>query len=189
MNYTLAIFELCKHLIPPHLQGGRVLNWVTGGGLFWATGSGAAWSSGTDSKQMAWIRVCLSQLQVLHDRFLAYVGVARYRMNITGQVVYLEHLLNDQLDSSQRRIYIDDGTDVIDPRFLYLKPNSSFILYNNAGNQPVDYLYNRADYLANYDFIIMVPSAIILSASTISLIRALVNAYRASGKTFTIQNF
>lgn len=110
-------------------------------------------------------------------------------MYITGQVVYLEHLLNDQLDSSQRRIYIEDGNTVIDPRFLFLKPNDSFILYNKVDSQQADYLYNRADYLANYDFIVMVPAAITLTSSSVSLIRALVNAYRAAGKTFTIQTF
>ena len=187
MNYAVDLYKLCRHLVPPHLQGGRVLQWTTRPGLFWATRAGQAWSTGSASRQMAWVRVLTGQVQALLGQFVALVADVRYRLSMTGQVIYLEHLLNDHFDLDQRRIYITDGAVVVDPLFIYLKPNPGETLTTKAdtSTDPL-VLYNRADYAANVDFVIHIPSDLTLTTSVLALLRALVARYKLAGARYRI---
>lgn len=187
MNYALSFYELCKHLVPPHLQGGRVLTWVTSGGLFWATASGEAWVTGNASKQMAWVRVLVSAVQTLHAQLLTYVDATRYRMQMTGQVIYLEHLLNDRLDPTDRRIRIADVARVIEPLFLQLDGGDLILPLDDE--EPPIILYTKEDYTSNVDFSVYLPDTISLTPQTRALVRALVNQYRAAGKTFDLRSY
>ncbi|MEI6489345.1 MAG: hypothetical protein WCP52_10295, partial [Bacteroidota bacterium] len=69
---------------------------------------------------------------------------------------------------------------------------------NTTGNTPgvsssywnfdsdVLFLENESEYQSNYDFIVMVPAAVVFD---INAMKSLVNYYRCAGKRFTIQTF
>jgi hypothetical protein len=108
-------------------------------------------------------------------------------MFTTGQVVYMEHYLNDIYDNSLRRIYIDDG-NAGTPFFLYNKvdgtPNE--YIYNKSELATAPILYNQADYADQVDFIVVIPWANIPSAD-VTIMSARIRKYKLAGKRFEIQ--
>lgn len=141
------------------------------------------------SKMLDNLKAFLKPVQDLNDDFVLFVAKSRREANFTGQVIYLEHLLNDEFDASQRRIYIDDGQANILPPFVFNKIEQRPIyLYNKSENQPKFYLYNKSEYFTNADFIVFVPNAILTASLVVEMERA-VNYYKQAGKTFGIQGF
>lgn len=135
------------------------------------------------------LKAFLKPAQELNDEFSLFVTKSRREANFTGQVVYLEHLLNDEFDSNQRRIYIADGQANVLPPFVFNKIEQRPIyLYNKSENQPKFYLYNQSEYFTSSDFIVFVPN-VLLSASLQVNLKRLVNYYKQAGKTFEIQGF
>lgn len=61
------------------------------------------------AKRLAWLRVILSPIRRMWDAFTAYRKESLYRVNHTGQVIYLQKALNDAFDPVQRRIEVVDG--------------------------------------------------------------------------------
>lgn len=57
--------------------------------------------------RIAWINSMHAYLFLINDKFKAFVLEVRYKLQINGQKIYLEHYLNDLFDDTQRRIYID----------------------------------------------------------------------------------
>lgn len=103
-----------------------------------------------------------------------------YRLHITPQVCYLEQLLNDRYDFTQRRIYITDGLD---------KP--PVYVYQNSELKPV-YLGTVIIYTGGEsgdlkdDFIIYVPVDLVFENAEM---RSLVNIYKLAGTKFKIQRY
>ena len=203
-NYAFDIFQYCKGVIPHYLQKiGDALIWQTMEGLNWITEGGFAWTTGTPSRHLDWIQSLLAPLQVLNATFAAYVNNTRYLLYLTGQVIYLEHYLNDLFDPTLRRIYIDDGALVLPP-YLYNKddfpvydplqphpvfPPGVWFLYNKADDEQIFYLNNKQDFASNGWFIVFVPAAIPLTSSLIDQIKRAVNRYKQAGPTYLIQSF
>lgn len=109
-----------------------------------------------------------------------------YKLVITPQVCYLEKLLNDRYDFTQRRIYIKDGNDK-PPTYVYrddeLKP---LPLYQDLENLPV-YLYTDGESGdMSDDFVVWVPVSIDFEEAEMS---SLVKAYKLAGTKFKIQRF
>lgn len=191
MNYQINFFEYLRHF-PLHslvwsLGEG---NWVTQDGEDWVTEDGFSWGSSGYNKHLSWIKCLVAPLQILNSDLVTLVANIRYRMNLTGQVIYLEHYLNDLFDMAERRIYIDDATPTL-PVSLFNKADDleAITLYNKADGELPLYIYNSADFDSQFDFVVMVPAAIPLTASFQDQVRAAVNQYRQAGKRFTIQNF
>jgi len=84
----------------------------------------------------AWVRVLSTPLQTLNNDIEAYKTKIRYELQFNGQVIYLEHRLNDAFDPTLRRIYIDD------PLPTNIQPN---IVTNRADNQPTIIVRNRIE--------------------------------------------
>lgn len=190
-NWAINIYEVVRHVIPHFLQKlGNSQYWVTPDDLIWIIPSGLGWGTGTPSRHMGWIKALLAPLQSLHDRFTAKANDTLYIMNITGQVIYLEHYLNDLFDPTLRRIYIGDGTIVLPP-YLFNKVDSAPVwhVYNKTDGEPTQYLYNRADYAVQSEFIVFVPSAIILTPILISQIKTAVNRFKQAGVKYSIESF
>lgn len=138
---------------------------------------------------LAFLKAILKPVQLLEDNFVALVSKSRREANFTGQVIYLEHLLNDKFDPTQRRIYIDDGQENILPPFVFNKiedrPN---YLYNKSENKPKFYLYNKSEFFTSADFVVFVPSSILTASLQIEIERQ-VNYYKQAGKIFEVQGF
>jgi hypothetical protein len=143
------------------------------------------------SKLHAIVQVLLSPLQRLLDMYNTHIAQKRYELSFNGQVVYLEHILNDTYDNTQRRIYISD----IDPL-----DNAPAIIYNFSDNTETAIIYNLGDTQANqslitfnavdienqYDFIVNVPND--LSDKNLS-IGKMIDQYKEASKHYLIVNF
>jgi hypothetical protein len=89
-------------------------------------------------------------------------------------------VLNDRFDATSRRIYIGNGQNK--ERIYIYTPLENKPLF--LGKVP---LYNPSDYGGNgIDFIVWVPTAIIVNEQDLIEMAALVNRYRLAGKRFQI---
>lgn len=140
-------------------------------------------------RYLAYLKALLVPCQLLVGRLSIFVQSSRRAANFTGQVIYLEHLLNDEFDNALRRIYIDDGQANILPPFIFnaIEQREQYI-YNKSENQTPLYVFNRSEYFTSDDFIVFVPNVILNPTLELVLTR-LVNQYRQAGKNFSIQGF
>jgi hypothetical protein len=140
-------------------------------------------------KFLAFLETLLKPTQTINDEFGDYVPAMRKKAHQTGQVVYLERLLNDLYDNTLRRIYIDEGQANILPPFVFNKVEDRPIyIYNKAEGEDLFYLYNKSEFFTEPDFIVFVPTAILDPALQI-LIERQVNEYKQAGKQFEVQSF
>lgn len=140
---------------------------------------------------VAFVRAVFAPLQELATDFDAYTEGVNYDLQFNGQVIYLEHWLNDLHDSTQRRIYISD------PQPSNILPT---VVYNYGENQPTmtvkndgesgatARVYNREELATRFDFIVFVPLSI-WTTDRDKLVRAQVTRKKQAGKSFTIQTF
>ena len=192
MTYGLNIFQYAKELIPKFLRGVSTSTvWVDPSGQAWITAEGQPWGFLAQSRHLDWVESFLQGLQFINDMFGACAQETKYLMSLTGQVIYLEHYLNDLFDPDLRRIYIDDGSLTLPPYLFNIVDNNLpvWYLYNIADGEPPFYLYNQEDFATGGEFIVFVPSAIVLTDLLIAQIKAAVNRYRMAGARFKIQSF
>jgi len=136
---------------------------------------------------MALLNALAKPVVLIHQDFLRYRQAKIYQLLITPQKCYLERLLNDRYDFTQRRIYIKDGIDK-PPTFIYqsaeLKP---LYIYNRSEGKPKKYIYTAGESGdLKDDFIVFVPMDISFeSAEMVSLIKG----FKLAGTKFKIQKF
>lgn len=117
---------------------------------------------------------------LLYQDFLKYRKAKLYQLMITPQKCWLERLLNDRYDFTQRRIYIDDGVD-----------HPPTYIYQDAELKPL-YLGTKIIYTGGEsgdlkdDFIVFVPMDLIFEEQEMM---SLVKAYKLAGTKFKIQRF
>lgn len=130
------------------------------------------------------IKSMVFPLIFIHNAFLRYRKAKLYQLAITPQVCYLERMLNDKYDYTQRRIQIGDAEWHL-PIFLFqedeLKPVD---IFQESEAKPV-FLYNDAESGdAKTDFIVFVPLDISFQEPEM---RSTIDSYKLFGTTYTIQ--
>jgi hypothetical protein len=85
------------------------------------------------------LKVAIKPVKDLYNEYVALRNQKILEANATGQVIYLEKLLNDKFDPTGTGIYIDSN----------LAPNP-FYLYQKAEAVPPVYVYNKWDATATY---------------------------------------
>ena len=88
--------------------------------------------------RVKWLILLLFQVRKLHASILLYIQLKRYDLNHTGQVIYLEKVLNDSFDPIDRRIFISDG-NFADRVFLYHRPQATQVLFYHRWKEFEDY--------------------------------------------------
>jgi hypothetical protein len=164
MNFFLNFKEAFKYLIPAQIRG---------------------------VKNVDWIGALLAPIQSLNVLFNEYVLGTRYDLSFNGQVVYLEHVLNDMFDDVSRRIYIDDpsGQQVYTPYvFNRVEQQPPLIVTNKSEALPTPFLYNTPELVVSTDFVVNVPTSV-LNATVQNQMKALINKYRIAGKRYTFATF
>lgn len=136
------------------------------------------------NNQINWIKSLFAPLQSLNSDFLDYIQDIRYEVSFTGQVMYLEHILNDVYDPLSRSISIIDGQLSFPPFMFNRLENRSIFLYNNVEGELL-YLRNQSEFYRQFDFIVIIPFSI-LQQQEIQM-RALINKYRHAGMRFDIR--
>ena len=128
-------------------------------------------------KLIAWLRMLAAPLHKLLYTFQQARTADLYNLAHNSQVCYLRKALNDEFDSEQRRIRIEDGRQ---KQRLYIYPRSA--------NKPLYlgkiFLYQRGDYIdGGVDFIVVLPKDLTYDKYKLE---ALVNFYKLAGKRWQI---
>ncbi len=133
-------------------------------------------------KVRAYLMGLVRPLDSLYSLFMIFRRDTLYKLQHTGQVVYLQKVLNDRFDITDRRIYIDDGI-VNEPTYVY----------THAEDKPVylgtRYIYSRSELaFKDVNFVVVLPAGMTLSAEARIRMRSLINYYKLTTKTYTITN-
>ena len=131
------------------------------------------------AKLVAFVQALIAPIIQAHYSWLLKRNEDLYKMQHTGQVCRLRKVLNDQLDVSLRRIYINDGNAF--PRKY---------IYTRAENKPVfigkTFIYQNDEYTnTGVDFTVFVPSEII--NTEVFKLKALIEFYKLAGKRYKLQ--
>ena len=159
---------------------------------------------------LRWLMALIYPIKQLNEAFVAYTEDVYYRLSITGQIIYLEKLLNDKFnnglparaasatvglyDGAFTGIYISEPAGLILPKYVWnkIEQRPSVVLYNAAENMPPLYLNNNAEIDGEFDFIVNVPYSV-GDVSTdevlMSSIKAWVLEYKIAGKRFNVVNY
>lgn len=129
----------------------------------------------------------LKPLKTLYTTFKNYRDEVLIKINHTGQVIYLEKILNDEFHPIGRGIFITDSDDdrLDDYLYNYDEGQTAIYLYNEDEPDPVE-IKNQAEYDGLIDFKVMIPH--ILNV-TLTEVKALVERYRQAGKRYNIQTY
>lgn len=129
-----------------------------------------------------WLYALLSPLKWLNSRFVEFTGDIRYKMVFNGQIILLEHILNDMFDPVDRTIIILDG-DLSLPIYAYNESESIDVYsYDESESDPSPYSYDENESLGVH-FIVQVPGTI--PTDNVQLI-SIINYYKPLGKTYKI---
>ncbi|WP_107039978.1 hypothetical protein [Brumimicrobium mesophilum] len=134
---------------------------------------------------LAFFKACASPLVVSFSTFYQFYEDKKYELLFNGQVIYLEHLLNDQFDNINRGIYITDAPQQADQIVLYNENenNEETVIFNIPENEPPIVTYNYSEMLAWPDFIVNIPSSVVFNQTQL---KAYVNKYKLAGKNYII---
>ena len=110
-----------------------------------------------------------------------------YRVAITGQVIYLERLLNDLFDNTLRRIYITDFSDQAQV-YLYLRSEGDVTFAYRREDEEDLFMYSTSEILESYRFAINIPEALYdsLTDDDIQAMRANTDMHKTAGTTYVI---
>jgi len=134
---------------------------------------------------IAYMTAVFSPLNTLQTAFYDFYSEKKYELTWNGQVIMLEHLLNDQFDNIDRGIYIDDaGQTALQYWFTNSESNEDTFIFTNSEAEDPYYLFTTSEYEADVDFTVYVPSAVTFDEN---LMRFYINKYRCAGKRFNIE--
>lgn len=135
-------------------------------------------------KILAYLKFISTPFKRLLNEFYEFTNKVKYEVSFNGQVIYLEHILNDTFDNVNRGIYITDA-DQEDQVFLFnqAEQNEKTYLYNISESGPETYLYNQSESLSWPNFIVNVPSGVTYDENQM---KALINKYKLAGKKYKI---
>lgn len=131
-----------------------------------------------------WIFVLINSLKSAYDSFITYKADSLKELSYNSQTIIFEKLLNDFLDDTLRRIYIDNSFDNKEPTHLFNKGEDVPVyLYDIAEAKPPVYLYDKIEFLEDYDFTIYVPTAL---TGEEDRLRAIANKYKLASTEYNI---
>lgn len=143
--------------------------------------------TGTDTPiTKAWLYSLIQPIIELYAIFSSYRIQALYTLSFTGQVIYLEKLLNDTFNNGGTEIFIEDGGKIAPFIFNTEENEPDLFIYNTEENEPDFFIYNTEEYPGNIDFIVKVPTALVFDDNHM---KSLINKYKLAGKNYTIQTY
>ncbi len=149
--------------------------------------------------QLAWLQALVSPVAYLKGLFTTNRTNNLYVLSHSGQVCYLQAVLNDVFDPVARGIYITDGP-YVDPDFIYLADEDKPLyldLVSEIGSSvipapdPVPLYTSLEIYTLGAQFIVMVPVAVTAATGyDIHRLKAIIDKYRLVSKNnYTVQTF
>lgn len=106
---------------------------------------------------LKWLNIILKPIARLHIEFLAFRNQALYKVNHNSQICYLQAVLNDSFDNTQRRIIIRNAI-LREPLWFYEpEENKPVVFYEPEDNKPV-YFREESEFIGDgADFLVLVP--------------------------------
>ena len=134
---------------------------------------------------LAFIFASIKPLNDIQILFYQFFEAKKYELTFNGQVIYLEHILNDQFDPVLRRIYID-SVESLPNIYLFnsIEENEETYLFNNSAGELGLYLYNNLEYQSDNDFTVYVPIGLVYNEI---LMRYYLDKYKLASKQYNIQ--
>src|SRR5574343_779038 len=129
----------------------------------------------------AWLYSLIQPIIELYAIFSSYRIQALYTLSFTGQVIYLEKLLNDTFNNGGTEIFIEDGGKIAPFIFNTEENEPDLFIYNTEENEPDLFIYNTEEYPGNVDFIVKVPTALVFDDNHM---KSLINKYKLAGKNY-----
>ena len=103
------------------------------------------------------LEVFFKPVVLLHLEFLEFRRQALYKVNHNSQICYLQAVLNDSFDNTQRRIIIRNAI-LREPLWFYEpEENKPVLFYEENDNKPV-YFREESEFIGDgADFLVLVP--------------------------------
>ncbi len=144
---------------------------------------------------IALLKALVLPLQNLHLSLDAFRSQKQYELSITGQVIWLEKMLNSIFDPINEHIYIEDVE--ADVRVYIAHKNENRrppYIYHRAESSYQTFIYHRNEILLQSSFTVMVPVLIYNdllqnNSSGLNKMKANINKYKMFGTTYTIQSY
>lgn len=140
-------------------------------------------------RMKAWLKAIAKPLKELLNVFQNYRLIAWEALTHTGQVMYLEHLLNNRfIGPDATHIHITDSDDPRQDDYLYNlnEGQQPIYLYNKLEDDTLTYLNNKIEFVLFTDFVVNIPDSHVVSEPQI---RQTVDRYRPAGKRFSIEYY
>lgn len=141
--------------------------------------------------------VMIVPLRYLHGKFWSLKQAVDNRLNITGNVQYLEKALNDAFYLKDHHIYIEMPEERERRAFMYFKsegqrPGNMYLKQEGAPY----YLIEQCESSVTVNFIVMVPTFLCTSTNknedkyngrNYKIISSILSIYKPAGRTFSIE--
>ena len=156
MWYNVDIYKLGAYLLPPFLRKKRMY---------------------------AFLCVFLYPFYWLCKMFKDYRKTSLRKLNVNGQVAYIEKMLNDEFEFENREIYITDS-DALKPNVadMYRDPSVTMTIYPESSEEKL-YLESGDESIKSEDYIVNVPSFL---ADKLEVIKTIVEYNKPAGRTYKI---
>lgn len=156
MWYNLDIYKLAQHLLPPMLRKKRLF---------------------------ALLCVLLLPFYLILQAFQAFRKQSESNMNINGQVIYIEKILNDTFFLENKEIYLSDIPDR--QLYMYARQEGTQAVFSQRSEEDSQRLYVQLRGEGNMDgnYIVNVPSFL---TGQMDEIRRIVEKYKPSGRKYII---
>lgn len=156
MWYNLDIYKLAQHLLPPMLRKKRLF---------------------------ALLCVLLLPFYLILQAFQAFRKQSESNMNINGQVIYIEKILNDTFFLENKEIYLSDISDR--QLYVYTRNEMSQVIFHQRSEVDTQRLYiqQRGEGNLNGNYIVNVPSFL---SDKSDEIQRIVEKYKPSGRKYIL---
>lgn len=155
MWYNLDIYKFAQHLIPPSLRLSRLT---------------------------AFINILLYPFYLVLQAFKIFRNNSLKKLNINGQVIYIEKALNDAFELKNGEIYLSDTDEVIGG-VLYKDASQTMAVYA-SGEANVTYVMADNEGKHDGDYIVNVPSFL---KTELESIKTIVEYNKPAGRSYVIK--
>jgi hypothetical protein len=142
------------------------------------------------SKMIAWLKVLVSQIIIVYNSFLAFMDAQRLELSYNFQTQHMERMLNDKYPDAANGIYIDNSGSYLPIFYTFFQsegqPHLDFTYFNSEAMGYLDFTYSFDEYAQEYDFKVMVPSALVFDQDEM---KAFINKYKVAGMRYQIITF
>lgn len=156
MWYNLDMYKFAQHLLPPMLRKKRMF---------------------------ALLCVLLLPVSLLLQAFQSFRKQSNSNMNINGQVIYIEKVLNDTFFLKNKEIYLSDIPDR--QLYMYTRYEEAQTLFYQRNEDAAQrfYIQQRGEGNMDGNYIVNVPSFL---ANKVDEIERIVEKYKPSGRKYII---